>query len=346
MAPLRRRSSQPRRPLTGRVIAITGGARGLGLAMAEATSARGARVAIGDLDADLAAGEAARLPHGAIGLPLDVTDRASFQRFLDDTEQRLGPLDVLINNAGIMVVEPFLEEPDVLTRRQFDINVHGVITGMRLALPGMLARRSGHIVNVASAAGKIGVKGEAVYSATKHAVVGLSEAVRYEVMGTGVELSLVMPSLANTELGAGMQTGRAVKLVEPEEVGAAVVDALEQPRFDVYVPASLDPLLRSTGLLSRRARDVMYRAFKTDEIATKVDKNARAEYAARASAGVTADATSGSTSNGARDTAAPGDAAVPEPAAGEPAAGDTAPTADTAPASEPTPVQPEREPAS
>ncbi|MBA3420772.1 MAG: SDR family oxidoreductase [Thermoleophilaceae bacterium] len=286
MAISRRRSNQPRRPLTGRVVAVTGGARGLGLAMAQAVAARGARVAIGDLDADLAAAEAAKLPGGAAGLALDVTDPDSFKRFLDATEERLGPLDVLVNNAGIMVVSPFLEEEESLTRRQIDINLHGVITGMRLAIPGMQGRRTGHVVNVASAAGKIGVAGEAVYVATKHAVVGLSEAVRLELQGTGVELSVMMPGLANTELASGMSAGRGVKLVEPAEVGTALVDALERPRFEIYVPPLISGLLRLHAPLPQRARDAMSRFFQTDQVAMKVDKTARAAYAARASAGM------------------------------------------------------------
>jgi short-subunit dehydrogenase len=183
------------------------------------------------------------------------------------------------------VVEPFLEEPDALSRRQFDINVHGVITGMRLALPRMLRRRSGHVVNVASAAGKVPVAGEAVYVATKHAVVGLSESVRYELRGSGIEVSVVMPGLANTELASGMCAGRGVKLVEPHEVGLALVEALENPRFEVFVPTTLDPLLRFSQLLPRRGRDFLNRLFETDKIATQVDRNARAMYAARASAG-------------------------------------------------------------
>jgi NAD(P)-dependent dehydrogenase (short-subunit alcohol dehydrogenase family) len=281
-----RRSRQPRRPLTGRIVAVTGGARGLGLAMAEALAARGARLALGDLDAELAAAEAAKLPGDAVGLGLDVTDPASFKSFLEEVEHRLGPLDVLINNAGIMVVAPFLEEPESLTRRQMEINVHGVITGMRLAIPGMQNRRTGHVINIASAAGRVGVAGEAVYVATKHAVVGLSEAVRYELRGTGVELSVVMPGLANTELASGMSAGRGVKLVEPGEVATAVVEALEQPRFEVYVPATLGPLFRFSALLPQSARDWMNRFFQTDQIATKVDKTARAAYAARASSGM------------------------------------------------------------
>ncbi len=286
MAISRRRSHRPRRPLTGRVVAITGGARGLGLAMAQAVAAHGARVAIGDLDYELAAAEAAKLPGGAVGLALDVTDPDSFKRFLDATEERLGPLDVLVNNAGIMVVSPFLEEAESLTRRQIDINLHGVITGMRLALPGMQRRRTGHVVNVASVAGKVGIPGEAVYVATKHAVVGLSEAVRVELRRTGVELSVMMPGLANTELASGMSAGRGVKMVEPDEVGTALVEALERPRFDVYVPALLDGLLRFSAILPRGARDAMNRFFQTDQVATKVDKTARAAYAARASAGM------------------------------------------------------------
>jgi Short-chain alcohol dehydrogenase of unknown specificity len=268
------------------VVVITGGARGLGLAMAQAISARGAHVALGDLDAELAAAEAAKLPGGAIGLSLDVTDSRSFKDFLDGVEQRLGPVDALINNAGIMVCEPFLEEPESLTRRQIEINVHGVITGMRLAIPGMQGRRTGHVINIASAAGKVGVAGEAVYVATKHAVVGLSEAVRSELRGTGVELSVVMPGLANTELASGMSAGRGVKLVEPSEVAAAVVETLERPRFEVYVPASLDRILRISALLPQSARDVVNRMFQTDQIATRVDRTARAAYSARASAGV------------------------------------------------------------
>ena len=268
------------------MVAITGGARGLGLAMAESLAGRGAHIALGDLDAELAAREAARLPGGAIGLRLDVTDPTSFRDYLAAAEQRLGPVDVLINNAGIMVCEPFLDEPESLTRRQIEINVHGVITGMRLAMPGMQARRSGHVINIASAAGKVGVAGEAVYVATKHAVVGLSEAVRYELRGTGVELSVVMPGLANTELASGMSAGRGMKLVEPEEVAAAVVETLERPRFAVYVPSSLGFLFQFSALLPQSARDFMNRMFQTDQIATKVDKTARATYAARASAGV------------------------------------------------------------
>jgi NAD(P)-dependent dehydrogenase (short-subunit alcohol dehydrogenase family) len=277
------RSRRAPRPIAGRVVAITGGARGLGLATARALAARGACIAIGDLDGDLARTEAAALPGPKhFGAALDVTDADGFSRFLDEAEAALGPLDVLVNNAGIMVVSPFIDEDPALTRREFEINVLAVITGTQLALRRMLPRRSGHIVNIASAAGKAGVAGEATYCATKHAVVGLDETLRSEYRKSGVTFTTVMPGLANTELAAGMKPGRGVPLVEPDEVAEGIIGALETGRVEVYVPPRIGPIVRSQALMPRALRDALARAFQTDKIGTDVDRQARAAYAERA----------------------------------------------------------------
>src|ERR687886_2135546 len=122
------------RSLAGRVVAITGGARGIGRATAEALAREGARVAIGDLDADLARRTAEEIGPAATAFTLDVTDRASFEAFVDAVEADLGPVDVLVNNAGIMPLGPFLEEDDATAQRQININLHGVLYGMKLAL--------------------------------------------------------------------------------------------------------------------------------------------------------------------------------------------------------------------
>src|ERR1700689_4379047 len=119
------------RPLNGKVVAITGGARGIGRATAAALLAQGARVAIGDLDADLTQAVAGELGAGAIGLALDVTSPPSFEAFLDRVEGGLGPLDVLVNNAGIAPVGEFARESDAVAARVFEVNVGGTLRGCK-----------------------------------------------------------------------------------------------------------------------------------------------------------------------------------------------------------------------
>src|SRR5581483_4088646 len=131
-------------------------------------------------------------------------------------------------------------EDDSTTRRIVDINLHGVILGMKLGLERMVPRERGHIVNIASQAGKFGAPGGATYSATKHAVVGLSEAVRGELrlMGANVDLSYVMPFVVNTELGSGLGDARGLHNLEPADVADAVVEALRHGTVEVWVPKS------------------------------------------------------------------------------------------------------------
>jgi NADP-dependent 3-hydroxy acid dehydrogenase YdfG len=272
---------QPRQ-LTGKVAAITGGARGIGRATATAFVAQGMKVAIGDLDADLARATAAELGPGVAAFELNVTDRGSFERFLDAAEAELGPLDVLVNNAGIMPVGPFLAEDDVAAKRQIDINVHGVLYGMKLALPRFVERGGGHLVNIASSAGKGGFPGIATYCGTKHFVVGASEAVRGELRGTDVEISCVMPALVNTELTSGIPSARFVKNVEPEDVAAAIVAALQRPRFDVFVPGYAAHINRVMGVLPRAAREGIARALKADSLMVEFDVAQRRAYELRA----------------------------------------------------------------
>jgi NAD(P)-dependent dehydrogenase (short-subunit alcohol dehydrogenase family) len=259
-------------------VAITGGARGIGKATAEALARRGARLALGDVDLATAEATAAGLGGGSIALALDVSDRGSFERFLDEAERQLGTVDVVINNAGIMPVTPFVEESEDSFRRQIEINLIGVINGTQLALQRMLPRNSGHIVNIASQAGKTGVPGIATYSATKHAVVGLSESVRGEIRGRDIELSCVMPTIVNTELTSGVVDQRFVKPIEATDVAEAIVDALEVPRFDVYVPKSNGALLRGAYLMPRAAAEWVGRTMGTDKLMTQVDHGARAAY--------------------------------------------------------------------
>jgi NAD(P)-dependent dehydrogenase (short-subunit alcohol dehydrogenase family) len=273
-------SKEPR-PLAGKVAAVTGGARGIGRATAAALGRKGMRIAIGDIEAEGARRAASELGGGTIGLELDVTERDSFASFIAAVEADHGPLHVLVNNAGVMPAGPFLQESDETALRQVDINLHGVILGMKLALPGMLERGSGHIVNLASLAGKGGFPGIATYCATKHAVVGVTEAVRAELGESGVDFTIVMPSFVNTELIAGASHPRGVKIAEPEEVADAIVDALEFPKVDVFVPSSVGRINRFSQLLPRAGREWLGRAFKADRVLTEIDWGRRRAYEQR-----------------------------------------------------------------
>ncbi len=271
------------RSLGGNVVAVTGGGRGIGRASAAALIEQGARVAIGDIDAELARRTAQELGAGTIGLPLDVTDARSFESFLDRVEADLGPLDVLINNAGIMPVGPFVEEEESAAHQLVDVNLHGVINGSKLALRRFLPRGHGHIVQIASTAGKFGFPGGATYCATKHAVVGLTDAISQEVRGTGVQISLVMPVVVKTELGSGLPVARGFKHVEPSDVADAIVLALQTGRYEVYVPGSVNAMVRLNALVPKRTAAAVMRALKADQVLARPDHAARAAYERRMS---------------------------------------------------------------
>ncbi|SNY89156.1 Short-chain dehydrogenase [Nocardia amikacinitolerans] len=247
--------------LAGKVVAITGGARGIGRATAEAFLAAKAAVAIGDVDVELVEKTAAEL--GAdpdarvVGLPLNVTDRESFAAFLDAVEAQLGPLDVLVNNAGIMPTGLFADEDEAMTERIIDVNLRGVIHGSRLATERFLARGSGHLINIASLAGTQGFPGLATYCATKHAVVGFTSALHLELKEHGVQVSAVLPGIVRTELSAGANMPNWIEpltTVDPDQVAAAIVDTVRRARPLVTVPRRLAAIIKSTQLLPYRVQ--------------------------------------------------------------------------------------------
>ncbi len=277
-------AKQPR-ILAGQTAAITGAARGIGKATAQALLRQGMKVAVGDVDLAAAQQTAAELGASTVALPLDVTERDSFSAFLDRAEEQLGPIDVLVNNAGIMQIGRFIDEDDLTARRMIDINLHGVILGTKLALERMVPRNRGHIVNISSQAGKFGAPGGATYSATKHAVVGLTEAVRGELnlMKADIDVSYVMPFVVNTELGSGLGEARGLKSLQPADVADAIVDALQHGIVDVWVPKSAKRTNTLGTLLPRRLSEGMARAMKADQVLAGADASIRRGYELRAS---------------------------------------------------------------
>jgi len=267
--------------MTVKCVAITGGVRGIGYATAQACLRSGMFVAIGDIDGAACETAAAGLGDRAIGLPLDVRDPDGFEAFLDKAEMRFGRLDALVNNAGIAPIGMFVDEDPADTRRLLDINLGGVVTGTRLALKRFLPQGHGHVVNLASSAGQIATAGGATYAATKHAVVGFTRAIRAETRGTGVRTTIVMPGLVRTDMINGFEKPRGSRIVGPDAVADAIVDALHGGRQEVFVPRELGPIARLIAGTPPAVSDRLKSLLKADSIMTHADLAARDGYRQR-----------------------------------------------------------------
>lgn len=266
----------------GKVVVITGGARGIGLATATALHKLGAKVAIGDIDEVRVKESGAALDLDVYG-KLDVTDPHSFSDFLDEVERQLGPIDVLVNNAGIMPLGRVVDESDAVTRRILDINVYGVILGSKLALARMIPRGRGHVINVASLAGETYLAGAATYCASKHAVVGFTDAARIEYRRSGVKFSVVKPTFVNTELIAGTSGAKGVRNAEPSDIADAIVKLVAHPRPRVRVTRTAGAIIASQKFMPRALSEGLNRLLGGEHVFTDaVDVEKRQAYEARA----------------------------------------------------------------
>ncbi len=274
----------------GSVAIVTGGASGIGKALAEALGAQGAEVVIADLQAGRAEQVAVALRESgakASAVVLDVRDAVAVEDLVARTMDRTGRLDVIFNNAGIGIVG-FADAYDVADWKKIvDVNLLGVAHGVAAAYPRMLEQGFGHIVNTASLAGLIPTPGLMAYSATKHAVVGLSRSLRAEAASRGVRVSVVCPAVIRTPIFHGGVHGRIdhdlsredisemmekMRPMRPEDLAARVLKRIAknhsiivEPRF-ARIPYFLDRLSRSFGnwfsrvLGARERREIERRA--------------------------------------------------------------------------------------
>ncbi|MBI4200316.1 MAG: 3-oxoacyl-ACP reductase FabG [Chloroflexi bacterium] len=220
--------------LQGRVAFVTGAGRGIGRAIARRLAEEGARVAVTDVDDAAARATATEIGEAAVGLRADVTDPTSIRKAVEETERRLGPIDVLVNNAGWDKVEPFLESSQETWDKVLGINLRGPLNCVKAVLPGMVQRGRGRIVSVSSDAGRVGSSGEAVYTAAKAGIIGFSKAVAREVARYQINVNVVCPGPTNTALFKEVARdrpkladalARAIpwgRIGEPEDIAAAV----------------------------------------------------------------------------------------------------------------------------
>jgi 2-hydroxycyclohexanecarboxyl-CoA dehydrogenase len=221
--------------LAGRVVLVTGAARGIGGGIARAAAAAGAAVALGDVAEATVREVAGALGGRALGLRMDVTDAHSVGAAVAEAEARLGPIDVLVNNAGVDVIRPFLDSDPESWDRLWAVNLRGTLLATRAVLGGMVARGRGRIVNIGSDAGRVGSSAEAVYSATKGGVIAFGKALAREVARHGITVNCVCPGPTDTALLEQVREfdeklhaslARAIplrRLGRPEDVAAAVV---------------------------------------------------------------------------------------------------------------------------
>jgi 2-hydroxycyclohexanecarboxyl-CoA dehydrogenase len=221
--------------MTRRVALVTGGARGIGRAVALALAEQGRAVAVGDVLEEEAVKTAEAIGSDALAVPLDVTDSGSVASAVGRTQDELGAIDVVVNNAGWDEARPFIETDEAFWDRVIDVNFKGGLRVTRAVLPGMVERRWGRVVNIGSDAGRVGSSLESVYSGAKGGVIAFTKTIAREVALSGVTANVVCPGPTKTvflERFAGEHGERLVesltravpmrRLGEPEDVAAAV----------------------------------------------------------------------------------------------------------------------------
>lgn len=218
------------KPIAGSVAVVTGASRGIGLAIAEKLGSMGARLALCARDAAKLKKAEERLRSAGIetlSLSADVRRQSEIDSLLQETRSTLGPIDVLVNNAGIATFGPFHEQQETDWDDILDTNLKAVFLLSRAVAPEMIRRRSGHIINIASLAGKNAFAGGGVYCASKWGLLGLTQCMAEDLRGYGIRVSAVCPGTVATDFSPHVGKDPA-KMLRPEDVAHAVATLVTQ----------------------------------------------------------------------------------------------------------------------
>lgn len=242
--------------LSSAVAVITGAGSGIGRASAHALSRRGTKVVVTDIDAERAATVAGELGDDAIALRCDVTEISDLQAAHDLTIETFGRVDLVMNNVGVLAVGRVEDIPIEAWERTIDINVMSIVRSLTVFLPGLVDQGSGHIVNTASTAGLFPYGYDRLpYTTTKHAIVGLSEALAVYLRPKGIGVSCFCPAGVVTNIGEQItfygepQPPRAPNLgvIEADEAGELVAEGVASGRFLILTTEEVRGELRSKG---------------------------------------------------------------------------------------------------
>jgi hypothetical protein len=230
--------------IAGATALVTGASSGIGASLARALAAAGARVALVARRRERLESLARELPDGVAAVfACDVRDPAAIAATVAAVAERLGQVDILVNNAGVGRYLSFLDSGPEDVAEIFETNLNAPLHFTRAVLPAMLARRRGHVVNVASIAARIGSRNHSIYCASKFGLAGFSESLGLELEGSGVGVTLVNPGIIDTPFFdhasfAEFPVGARGRAIPPERVAAAIVDAVRRDRIEVTVPAT------------------------------------------------------------------------------------------------------------
>ena len=264
------------------IAVVTGAARGIGKQIATDLVREGFRVVLADLDLAQTDATARELGDAASAIELDVSDHGATAAAIGQIEFSVGPIEVWINNAGIMPTGPVLGQDPALANKIIDVNMRGTYGAISVILPLMIQRRSGTIINIASATGIKPLAGLAVYSSTKAAIIAYSDSLRRELRGTGVRVCVIAPNLARTPMSAGIKPPRMSGSVSARQVSRTVLSAIRTGRFLSTVPRWLKSVLRLNKAMPIRLQDWLDDRIRMDRIGLTGDPAARAAYLADA----------------------------------------------------------------